>query len=354
MNYTIFDLSGMRGWKRHYDALPEPMQDVYFMPEYYEVQERHGKGTAQCFVIENEKGMLLYPFLLNSIVPLGFDLADEYCDIEGAYGFNGAISNAQDTDLLKSFHELFSEYAGYKGIIAEFTRFNPVLRNHSISSHLDIVFANQNISLNLDHDNFWFDDYEHATRKNINKAIRNGLTVSFFHGDEVIDEWLDHFYSIYIDTMVRNKAEQFYFFDRSYFDMLIKNMKNNVLLFFTMKEGTPVSTELVLYNTNIAYSYLGGTISEYFPFRPNDILKHSIILRLKDHGVKRYCLGGGIKPGDSLFKYKRSFAKNGIIDFFIGKKIYREDIYNKLVGKWEMLNPDKKDVYKNFLLKYRI
>lgn len=350
----ILDLSRAHIWKEYFDSLPEALRDVYLMPEYYEVQEKLGKGAAHCFFTENDNGFVLYPFLLNSIEISGLKLLGGFYDIEGAYGYNGAVSNAADADLIRAFHERFCEYAFEKGIVAEFTRFNPVLRNHTISTYMNVVHANQNIALNLRNDNFWLEDYEHSTRKNINKATRNGLSVIVMQGHEVTDVWLDRFCRIYTDTMIRNNADQFYFFERSYFEMLIRKIRDNLLLFFTMKEDQPVSTELVLYNKNIAYSYLGGTDSQYYTFRPNDILKHSIILTLKEYGVRYYCLGGGVRPGDSLFKYKRSFAKNGIIDFFIGKKIYREDVYKGLVSEWEKKNPEKREMYAGFLLKYRV
>lgn len=353
MHSRVLDLSDSSIWKQYFDRLPEALRDVYFMPEYYEIQEKCGMGKAYCFLAENDRGFILYPFLLSEIAA-NFDLPGKYCDIEGAYGFNGAICSTEDEALCSLFHTSFNDFAQEKNVVAEFTRFNPVLRNQAISTYLTVSLANQNIVLDLSHDNFWLEDYEHSTRKNVNKAMRNGLSVIALKGAEVTDKWLDKFYAIYIDTMVRNNADSFYFFERSFFALIMKNMQANSLLFFTIKEGKPISTEIVLYNKNVAYSYLGGTDSEYFAFRPNDILKHFIILTLKEYGVELYCLGGGIKPGDNLFKYKRSFAKNGIIDFYIGKKVHREDIYKKLVFEWEKRNPGIKDDYSNFLLKYRV
>ena len=121
-----------------------------------------------------------------------------------------------------------------------------------------------------------------------------------------------------------------------------------------MKDEVPISCELVLHNGNIAYSYLGGTLSEYFSFRPNDILKHKLILKLKEIGLRYYCIGGGIKSGDGIYRYKRSFAKLGEYDFYIGKKIHNEKIYQEVCQAWENKYPDKQEDYKNFLLKYRV
>ena len=64
-------------------------------------------------------------------------------------------------------------------------------------------------------------------------------------------------------------------------------------------------------------------------------------------------LGGGVAMRDGIFKYKKSFGKNGVRDFFIGKRIHNQDIYNLLCRTWERKNPAKKEKYKNYLLKYR-
>ena len=51
-------------------------------------------------------------------------------------------------------------------------------------------------------------------------------------------------------------------------------------------------------------------------------LKHEIIIYLKTKGVKYFCLGGGATVNDGIYKYKKSFSKDGNVDFYIGKKIY--------------------------------
>jgi len=98
---------------------------------------------------------------------------------------------------------------------------------------------------------------------------------------------------------------------------------------------------------------LGGTLSKYFEFRPNDILKHEIINVLKQRQYNYFCLGGGSSVDDGIFNYKKKFAKNGIFDFYIGKIIHNQQIYDKVVKQWEEKYPEKKEKYKNYLLKYR-
>ena len=68
-----------------------------------ELYENNGDGKAQCFVFEENDEIALYPFLINSVNELGYDLDNEYFDIQGAYGYNGAVSSSYDEDIIKKF-----------------------------------------------------------------------------------------------------------------------------------------------------------------------------------------------------------------------------------------------------------
>ena len=88
----------------------------------------------------------------------------------------------------------------------------------------------------------------------------------------------------------------------------------------------------MIYGGENAYSFLGGTDSEFFDFRPNDLLKFEIIKWAKEKGLKNFILGGGYGEDDGIFQYKSCLAPHGIVDFYIGKKIYDENSYEKLIS----------------------
>lgn len=54
--------------------LPMGQQDVYFTPEYYALYEQNGDGRTCCFVFEKDGEVVLYPFLMNSVNALGYNL----------------------------------------------------------------------------------------------------------------------------------------------------------------------------------------------------------------------------------------------------------------------------------------
>lgn len=357
MSRKVLTLSDKKDWENSVRSLPEKYQDVFYSPEYYRLFETD-KSKAECFIFTMNDSVIVYPYLktlINGNVPC--DLNSEYFDIEGAYGYNGFVSNSNSEEFLLAFAEDFPKYCLENNIIAEFTRFNPLFNNHLFARHLDTKTENINVVVDLENseEELWSNSYEHAARKNINKAKRSGLQVAVFYGSEIEKTWIDAFYNIYTSTMERNMADATYFFNNSFFSMINKNMTLDSVFFFTLTpENMPVSAEVVLLSKDYAYSYLGGTLSQYYEKRPNNILKHEAILFLKKRGIKKFCLGGGIAPHDGIFKYKMTFSKNGTVDFHIGKRIHNLSIYRKICRAWENVFPDKAKKYTQYLLKYRL
>jgi len=348
--YKILTLSSSSEWKYYFFLLPEDRQDIYYTPEYYELYEKNGDGKAQCFVFEKDDEIALYPFLINSVNSLGYNLGKQYYDIQGAYGYNGVASSSDNKAFIEAFSSAFQEYSQETNIISEFTRFNPIIKNHFFSRFLEIIYDRDNVFVNLNLDDFEKESYKYSTQKNIKKAKRNLLSCVAFKGTEVNKSTLLDFIDIYYLTLDRNIAEKYYYFSLNFFESIFSNLAKNCTLYFVSYQGKYISTELVLHGKKIAYSFLGGTLSENFDLRPNDLLKDYIIKDLKYKELKIFCLGGG---SDGVLKYKMTFARNGVIPFYIGKKVYNQVIYDEVINQWELKFPEKKVQFNNRILKYR-
>ena len=94
---------------------------------------------AMCFVFRKNEGIALYPFLMNSVNDLGYDLDVTYFDIQGAYGNNGAVTLNDTISFKNEFDMIFKEFCTDSNIIAEFTRFNPILNNHQFFDDQHII-----------------------------------------------------------------------------------------------------------------------------------------------------------------------------------------------------------------------
>ena len=65
--------------------------------------------------------------------------------------------------------------------------------------------------------------------------------------------------------------------------------------------------------------------------RPNDLLKHEVILWGAQQGFKWYVLGGGVTPGDGIYKYKEAFDPESIFPFHVRRIIHNQEAYKLLM-----------------------
>lgn len=342
-------------WYQYFDYLPSNQKDFFLRPEYYSLFE--DKFTkAECFVFFNDKNIILYPYLKTNLTKKIFNREKKnYYDIEGAYGYNGIFNKENDNLFISKFEKKFSQFCVSKNIISEFTRFNPVLKNHIGFNLMNIKKINSNVILNLNQewDKIYKNEFDYSIRKNYKKAKKNNLTIEIYEKSKVTSKVLSLFKDIYYETLNRRDAGEFYYFDDIFFNDLYKKLKNFYTLFFVKYNNKYISSEIVLHTANKSYSFLGGTKKNYYYLSPNDYLKVEIIKYFKNQQFEYFCLGGGFKNNDGIFKFKKKYSKN-IIDFFIGTKIHNKQKYETFTKLWSDKNPSKYQKYINFFQKYKL
>ena len=205
----ILECSDKR-WDDYISRLPLERQDIYFTRNYY--QSEQSRGLGQMFVYEDGYGNFgIYPFIKRIIEDEV--LQGQYYDIESAYGYGGPLTNNKDIKFEREFEEAFLEYCRKEQIAAEFVRFHPLIKNENIfKNNIQISHNRITVWLNLEEslDNIWKMQISKQNRNTIRKCEKNQLKV------EISDDYAE-FKRIYSDTMEKVGAEQFYFFDDSYY-----------------------------------------------------------------------------------------------------------------------------------------
>lgn len=329
-DYHVLGLKEHKQWVQELSNLNNTKPDVHYKPEYFQLFA--GEGEGRLFVYKEGKETVFYPFLLrrvNFIPGLTDKLPMNLYDITSPYGYGGPLITPTAGDsVVNSFFQCFAEYCSSNNIITEFIRFHPVLGNyHLVKKHVAVerVSSVVCVDLTVSNEEIW-SGYKRNNRKNIKKAYREGLEVSIEEAPVGFTNFLD----IYYHTLSRNQAKSFYYFNPEFFTRLHRELKGNFLYAHTLINGQIISTELLLYNETFIHSYLGGTLEQYYDYRPNNILKHEVIKWAKNKGIKYFLLGGGYQEDDGIFQYKRSFAVNGVLDFYVGKKVHNHTIVNQL------------------------
>lgn len=302
--------------------------DVNYLSQYSKAFKSAGAGEPLLLYYENGSTKAINVIMVRDIALSdnfkGKLQTNKWFDISTPYGYGGFWIEGED---YKTLEEEYENFCKKEGFISEFVRFHLFSQykdifNGTLESHTNNVV--RSLDLNIDD---MLMDFEHKVRKNIKKANKAGLEIEIDEVGNRIEEFLD----IYYDTMRRNNAKSEYFFPEAFFRNL-NEMIGNYAYFHVLYKNMVISTELVIYGKENCYSFLGGTRCDYFDLRPNDFLKFEIIKWAKVKGLKRFILGGGYGEDDGIFRYKKSFAPNGIQKFYIGKRVFDSEKYEELIN----------------------
>jgi hypothetical protein len=306
-------------WKRW------PGREVFAHPDYVRLFCRN-VDQAICAVWKSNEGGVFFPLILRPLKDeVWANTASGHSDIIGPYGYGGPYCWGEINPLI--YWDEFDEWAKRAKIVSCFTRLS-LFTEQLLPFRGTVEMRAPNIvrTLNVPLDVMWM-QYEHKVRKNVKRAQEEGISVE---RDETGSR-LDEFLSVYYSTMERRGASERYFFPREFFIAIINALSNQFVFFNAIRHGRMISSELVLVSARHLYSFLGGTLAESFSYRPNDLIKHSIIQWGLEMGKSTFILGGGYGGPDGIYRFKRSFAPDGECEFYVGKRIWDEHVYADMI-----------------------
>lgn len=306
------------------------MLDIYFDDSYGKLYEEIEHGEAVVYTFESQYGTIRHSFIKREI-PLKVN-NQAYYDIVTPYGYGGPIiiETIDEKKLVAEFEEEFNIYCKDNRIVSEFIRFHPMLNNaEKVDEVYNISHIRNTVGTNLkDFEDPFQSEFSKSCRKNVRKALKKDVDYKITESPNDIKSFLNIYYS----TMDRNKAEDYYYFDESYFNTCLEIFKENILIVEAIyKEKTIAMGFYFIYN-NYIHTHLSGTLSEYLHLSPAYVLRYALTVWGKDNGYEYIHHGGGTSndPEDSLYKFKKQFGKHTEFEFYIGKRIWNKNIYNQL------------------------
>lgn len=318
------DSASRQEWLRRWAQWPG--REPFAHPAYVELFLDPGE-QAICLVWDRGGTSVLFPAVLRPLPP---QLGRPGYDLTSPYGYGGPFLVAGTADGAAEFWAEFAAWARGQGIVSAFSRLSlfgdellPVLPGVVRSSQRNVV-----VDLRPDADVLWR-SYEHKVRKNVNRARREGLEFEIDPTGETMAE----FEAIYEATMERRDAAESYRFAGDFFARIRDELGGSFVVAGVRDAGKLVSTELALVAGDKVYSFLGGTLQEAFPKRPNDLLKHELISWSKAAGKNYFVLGGGYGSDDGIFRYKASFAPGGQLPFSTWRYVVDPDGYQDLEAR---------------------
>lgn len=332
---TVYTLEQAEQWDAVVRSFKE--HDVYWLSGYVNAFQIHGDGEPLLFYYSDESTRGINVVMKRDVakdkhftekIPEG-----KYFDFATPYGYGGWIAECVDGESQLNTESLFNAYTAWlqrNGIISEFVRFHPMLKNHeSCQRFYDVIQLGEVVHMDLSNrDGIW----ENITSKNrnmIRKAIKNGIKVYNGRFPEIYKQ----FRTIYNSTMDKDDAEDYYYFGEQFYESILNDLPHNAQIFWAEKDGQVIAASIMLATNGRMNYHLSGSLREFSSLAPTNLLLYEAALWGNANGYQTLYMGGGVGSGeDSLFKFKRAFFKGELNRFYIGKMIFNQEKYNELLG----------------------
>jgi len=319
-------------WEQLWQSWPQ--KDIVAHPAYAQLFAKP-QDRVVCACQLSDAGGILFPLIVRPLsAEPWIDGETDTCDLVSPYGYGGPFGwGACDVE---GFWKGFDQWARANRVVSLFTRLS-LFKDQLIPFCGEVQCKGPCVIVSLDQQPAdVLKSYNKAARENVRQAKRCGVSVE----PDPECRRLAEFFNIYSVSMSRLEALPLYHFSKGFFEKLITGLSDRVMMFHAIHQERVVATELLLLSEDYLYSFLGGTLEEGFPLRANPLLRHEINLWARDHGKRKVLLGGGYPGRDGLLRYKRRFAPNGDVPFYVGTKVFNRAAYDDLINKravWERL-----------------
>ena len=132
--------------------------------------------------------------------------------------------------------------------------------------------------------------------------------------------------------MDKDKADDYYYFGKNFYESILLDLKYNSLIFYAVYENKIIAMAIILFNNRKMHYHLSAVNKQYQHLAPTNFLLYEAACWGHENGYKTFHLGGGLgSKEDSLFKFKESFNAGSDTFFSIGRKIFNIEKYNELI-----------------------
>jgi hypothetical protein len=308
----LLTLNDADRWRARLAA--SPLGDFYHDPAYLAALSARGEGEPLFFHYADGDGAGFHAVLLRPLAALPF--AHPYaaaCDAVSPYGYAGPVISRADGAA--DFWAAWREAARGRGVVAEFVRFHPLLRNHqAFAGCLDVREAGETIWLDLAGD--FESGLSASCRRNERLAARRGLVVERAGFDR-----LPQFWEMYSATMRRKGADDYYFFDLPYFERFRDGFGDDCRLMRAHVDGRDAAYSLCVRHRDFLHYHLSCSDDALAKLKPVDRLLVETARQARAAGLRAFHLGGGYRGRDSLHEFKARFSPLRA-GFFVGRAVH--------------------------------
>ncbi|MGE5483103.1 MAG: lipid II:glycine glycyltransferase FemX [Bacteroidota bacterium] len=325
MSLTVLTLDERDNWNTVLAAMPQ--MDIYYTPDYAEIQQEIGEGSPRLAVWEHPDwgGPVVYAFLVRDIPG-----CPGLFDITTPYGYGGPVyagDRQSAASAMGAFRREFNDYCRDSHVVSEFIRFHPLLENWvGDCEGVATSYVRDTVVIELNPDCDPLTTLPPKTRNMVRKAQNAGITVTGSADDQSLAE----FFRLYNATMERNEAMKYYYFPPSFFSDLVRRLIPPAYLLTAWLNDRVIASSLFMGHGPFLHYHFSGSDREYQGLGTNNLVLYEAAKLGQSIGARRFHLGGGYSaPEDSLFRFKASFS-NVRAQFYVGRKIHNQAVYDQL------------------------
>ncbi len=311
---TVYTLEQSEQWDAVVRSFKE--YDVYWLSGYVKAFQIHGDGDPLLFYFEDGTTRGINVVMKRDVSKderfIRRIEEKQYFDFATPYGYGGWIIEGEQTEGLFCAYETWLKN---NGIISEFVRFHPMVKNHNHSaSFYEVIQLGEVVHMDLSSPEDIWNNISSKNRNVIRKAIKNDVKVYNGRFPEIYEK----FRTIYNGTMDKNDAEEYYYFGEEFYKSVLEDLPQNAQLFWAEKDGQVIAASIMIGANGYLNYHLSGSLREFSSFAPTNLLLYEAALWGCANGYRTFYLGGGVGSGeDSLFKFKRAFYKCDLNHFYI-------------------------------------
>ena len=331
----MFEAFGLDNGKTWLDIVSRfNCHDVYHLPQYAKTFQINGDGEPLLFYFQSENLKAVNVVMKRGIAK---DERFSHCndldamyDIITPYGYGGFLMEGeQETQTINSLNEEYTAYCAKNGIVSEFVRFHPLLENHTgLESIYDMTQLGKTVHMDLSSPEVIYANIGSKTRNRLRKAETAGLRFYTSNSWDAFKSFKD----IYEQTMDRNNADAYYYFGEDYYQSVMNDLKGHSIVGCAVFNNEIVAAVILLFCNRKMHIHLTGSRQEYLHLSPVAFLYYQSALWGCQNGLDSAHLGGGVGASeDSLYRFKCNFNKNPGHDFVIGRKMFDDAAYDKLL-----------------------
>ena len=305
--------------------------DIYWLSGYVKAFQLHGDGEPLLFFAETEGARGINVVMKRDVAHCPYFAGripeGRYFDFTTPYGYGCWLIEGDDPEEL---FRLYGDWVKKNGIVSEFVRFHPMLKNHiPCEGFYDVIRLGEVVHLDLSSPEAIWNNMSSKNRNVIRKAVKNDVRI--YNGR--FPGIYDRFRAIYDGTMDRDNAEKYYYFDTPFYRSVLEDLPLNAQVFWAEKDGEVIAASIILAANGRLNYHLSGSLREYSSLAATNLLLYRAALWGCEHGFSTFYLGGGVgSEEDSLFKFKRAFYKGDLNRYCIGRRIFDQEAYDELVG----------------------